>query len=92
MSRFSPEQVQITVIDPKSKLIGRIDGDHVQKYCYEVGDIATTLEELASTLTARLPRAGLSQQELIEQKRRGFDGPRQVASQRREHAPSWGAI
>ncbi|HZE16052.1 MAG TPA: type VII secretion protein EccC, partial [Mycobacterium sp.] len=78
MSRLRPDEVRITVIDPKAKLTGRIDGAHVDRYCYEADDIADTLETLAAQLRARLPQAGLSQQQLQELARRGFDGPRQV--------------
>jgi type VII secretion protein EccCb len=78
MSRLRPDEVRITVVDPKAKLTGRIDGPHVDRYCYEADDIADTLERLAAQLRARLPQAGLSQQQLQELARRGFHGPRHV--------------
>ena len=43
MSRFSPEQAQITIIDPKTSLIGKIQGPHVRAYAYTADDIDEVL-------------------------------------------------
>ena len=39
--RFTPEQAQITIIDPKTTLIGQIRGPHVRAYAYTSDDIDT---------------------------------------------------
>ena len=43
----SPEQAQITIIDPKTSLIGKIQGDHVRAYAYTPDDIDAVIAELA---------------------------------------------
>lgn len=73
VARCSPEQAQITIIDPKTSLIGKIQGDHVRAYAYTADDIDTVLAELAQSLRDRLPPSGLSQQELLS--RGTWDGP-----------------
>lgn len=73
MSRFGPEQAQITIIDPKTSLIGKIRGPHVRAYAYTADDIDTVLEELAAIMRDRLPPSGLSQEELLS--RRTWEGP-----------------
>ncbi|HEU4363817.1 MAG TPA: FtsK/SpoIIIE domain-containing protein, partial [Mycobacterium sp.] len=72
-SRLTPEQAQITIIDPKTTLIGRIRGAHVRAYAYTAEDIDTVIGELAALLRDRLPPAGLSQEELLN--RRAWRGP-----------------
>ncbi|MBU3705305.1 MAG: type VII secretion protein EccCa [Mycobacterium sp.] len=72
-SRLSPEDAQITIIDPKTTLIGRIQGPGVRAYAYTPDDIDRTLIELAQLLSDRLPPAGLSQSELLA--RPAWDGP-----------------
>ena len=64
-SRLTPEQAQITIIDPKTTLIGRIRGPHVRGYAYTADDIDTAVGELAALLRDRLPPPGLSQEELL---------------------------
>ncbi|AYE99556.1 type VII secretion protein EccCb (plasmid) [Mycobacterium paragordonae] len=86
MARFAPSEVQITIIDPKASLTGRIDGPHVVKYAYEQTDIAETLTELSAMLNARLPEGGLSQAALRELAQRGFQGPRQLLIVNDAHA------
>ncbi|HEU0191480.1 MAG TPA: type VII secretion protein EccCa [Mycobacterium sp.] len=65
VDRLTPEQAQITIIDPKTSLIGRVRGDHVRAYAYTVDDIDRVIGELAQVLADRLPPAGLSQEELL---------------------------
>ena len=71
--RLSPTQAQITIIDPKTSLIGKITGPHVRGYAYTPDDIDRVLDELASVLRDRLPPPGLSQEELLS--RPVWDGP-----------------
>ncbi len=73
MSRFTPEQAQITIIDPKTSLIGKIQGDHVRAYAYTADDIDTVIGEVAQILRDRLPPSGLSQEELLN--RSDWEGP-----------------
>lgn len=72
-ARCTPEQAQITIIDPKTSLIGRIQGEHVRAYAYTTDDIDTAITELAQLLRDRLPPSGLSQDELLN--RSTWDGP-----------------
>ena len=53
--RFTPEQAQITVIDPKTTLIGKIRGPHVRAYAYTADDIDAVIAELTAELRDRLP-------------------------------------
>ncbi|SON59762.1 ESX-5 secretion system protein EccC5 [Mycobacterium simulans] len=73
VSRFTPEQAQITIIDPKTSLIGKIQGDHVRAYAYTADDIDTVIGEVAQILRDRLPPSGLSQEELLN--RSDWEGP-----------------
>lgn len=73
ISRFTPEQAQITIIDPKTSLIGKIQGDHVRAYAYTADDIDAVIAELAQILRDRLPPSGLSQEELLN--RSNWEGP-----------------
>ncbi len=73
MSRFDPEQAQITIIDPKTSLIGKIRGPHVRAYAYTADDIDAVIEELAAMMRDRLPPSGLSQEELLT--RSTWEGP-----------------
>ncbi|MCV7075854.1 type VII secretion protein EccCa [Mycobacterium szulgai] len=73
VSRFTPEQAQVTIIDPKTSLIGKIQGDHVRAYAYTADDIDTVIGELAQILRDRLPPSGLSQEELLN--RSNWEGP-----------------
>jgi type VII secretion protein EccCa/type VII secretion protein EccCb len=68
MSRFSPEQAQITIIDPKTTLIGKIQGPHVRAYAYTADDIDDVIGELAALMQDRLPPSGLTQEELLNLK------------------------
>jgi type VII secretion protein EccCb len=72
--RFTPEQAQITVIDPKTTLIGKIRGPHVRAYAYTADDIDAVIGELAAQLRDRLPPSGLTQEELMNLK--SWEGPR----------------
>lgn len=104
MSRFTPEQAQITIIDPKTALIGMVQGPHVGGYAYTADDIDALLDDLAATVRRRLPPAGLSQQELLS--RPDWQGPRQFVliddeQELRPHggigkaaatAPLWGVL
>ncbi len=70
---FSPEQAQIVIIDPKTSLIGKVQGPHVRAYAYTAEDIDDVLESLAGELAHRLPPSGLSQEELLT--RTSWEGP-----------------
>lgn len=63
--RFTPEQAQVTVIDPKTALIGMVQGPHVHAYAYTTEDIDEVIGDLNATLSDRLPPAGLTQEELL---------------------------
>lgn len=103
-ARLTPEQAQITIIDPKTTLIGRIQGPGVRAYAYTPDDIDATLTQLAAELADRLPPPGLTQAELLA--RRTWQGPHHVVLIDDEHelrpsgvvgrpaatAPLWGLI
>jgi DNA segregation ATPase FtsK/SpoIIIE-like protein len=72
-SRLTPDQAQITIVDPKTTLIGRIRGPHVRAYAYTAEDIDVVIGELAALLRDRLPPSGLSQEELLNLKK--WEGP-----------------
>ncbi len=72
-ARLSPQQAQITIIDPKTSLIGKIRGEHVRAYAYTPDDIDQVLTELAEMMRDRLPPSGLSQEELLT--RSAWSGP-----------------
>lgn len=72
-ARLSPEQAQITIIDPKTSLIGAIPGTNVRAYAYTAEDIDRVLAEIAGLVADRLPPSGLTQDELL--KRRSWTGP-----------------
>jgi DNA segregation ATPase FtsK/SpoIIIE-like protein len=65
IDRLTPEQAQITIIDPKTTLIGQIRGPHVRAYAYTADDIDSAIGELAALLQDRLPPPGLTQEELL---------------------------
>jgi DNA segregation ATPase FtsK/SpoIIIE-like protein len=102
--RLTPEQAQITIVDPKTTLIGRIRGPHVRAYAYTADDIDTVIGELAALLRDRLPPSGLSQEELLN--RKPWEGPHHFVLIDDEHelrphgqvakaaatAPLWGLI
>ncbi|KLO28666.1 type VII secretion protein EccCa [Mycobacterium haemophilum] len=73
-SRFAPDQAQITIVDPKTSLIGKIQGPHVRAYAYTHDDIDAVIQELAEIMRGRLPPSGLSQEELLH--RSTWQGPR----------------
>lgn len=64
-ARLSPEQAQLTIIDPKTTLIGRIQGPHVRAYAYTADGIDQALAEVAEIISQRLPPSGLTQEELL---------------------------
>ncbi|MFN8072193.1 MAG: type VII secretion protein EccCa [Mycobacterium sp.] len=72
-ARLSPDQAQITVIDPKTSLIGRIPDRNLRAYAYTPDDIDRVLEELAAMIRDRLPPSGLTQEELLA--RPAWTGP-----------------
>ena len=72
-SRLSPEQAQITIIDPKTTLIGRIQGPNVRAYAYTPDGIDQALAEVVEIIHDRLPPSGLTQEELLIH--RGWVGP-----------------
>ncbi|MFA5710501.1 type VII secretion protein EccCa [Mycolicibacterium sp.] len=73
MAALSPEQAQIFIIDPKTSLIGKVQGPHVRAYAYTAEDVDQVLESLAAELQDRLPPSGLSQEELLT--RTSWQGP-----------------
>ena len=73
MSRFAPEQAQITIVDPKTSLIGKMRGPHVRAYAYTADDIDQVLASLTAELRDRLPPSGLTQEELLS--RSTWEGP-----------------
>jgi DNA segregation ATPase FtsK/SpoIIIE-like protein len=81
--RFTPEQAQITVIDPKTTLIGKIRGPHVRAYAYTADDIDAVIAELVTELRTRLPPSGLTQEVLMDLKT--WEGPRQFVLIDDEH-------
>ncbi len=72
-ARLSPEQAQITIIDPKTSLIGRVPDRNVRAYAYTADDIDRALEEIVGIMRDRLPPSGLTQEELLA--RSGWTGP-----------------
>jgi len=68
MSRFSPEEAQLTLIDPKAAPHGLRDlhaPGYVRAYAYDQDEIDQVINELAQdVLLSRLPPKGLSQEEL----------------------------
>ncbi len=63
--RLSPQQAQITIIDPKTSLIGRIPDRNVAAYAYTAEDIDGVIEKIAGIMKDRLPPSGLTQDELL---------------------------
>ena len=59
MQRFTLEQAQITIIDPKTSLIGRCRTAR-RAYAYTPDDIDTVLASLSEELRDRLPPSGLT--------------------------------
>ncbi len=82
MSRFGPEQAQITTIDPKTSLIGKIRGPHVRAYAYTADDIDTVLEELAAIMRDRLPTLGAQPGGVAEPAHLGGSAPFRVDRRR----------
>ena len=76
MARLAAERLQIHIIDPKTSLIGRVQGPQVVRYAYTAEDIDATMAELAELLARRLPPSGLTQQELLD--REPWTGPHQL--------------
>lgn len=103
-TRLTPEQAQITIIDPKTSLIGKIRAPHVRSYAYTPDHIDEVIAELSQILHDRLPPSGLSQDELLN--RSGWEGPHHFVLIDDEHelrphgeigkpaatAPLWGLI
>jgi len=82
-ARLSPEQAQITIIDPKTSLIGRIPEANVRAYAYTAEDIDRVLDEIAVIMRDRLPPSGLTQEELLA--RPAWSGPRHIVLIDDEH-------
>lgn len=78
MNRFSPQQAQLTLIDPKTAPHGLRDlhaPGYVRAYAYDQDEIDEVITELAQQiLLPRLPPKGLSQEELRALK--PWEGPR----------------
>jgi type VII secretion protein EccCa/type VII secretion protein EccCb len=72
-ARLSPRQAQITIIDPKTSLIGRIPDRNVAGYAYTADDIDRVVEMIAGIMRDRLPPSGLTQEELLA--RPAWTGP-----------------
>jgi type VII secretion protein EccCb len=69
------DRAQITIIDPKTSLIGKVRGQHVRTYAYTPDEIDRVIGELADLLRDRLPPAGLNQEELLAMT--AWSGPHQ---------------
>lgn len=76
MARFSPQEAQITIVDPKTGPLRDLHGPgYVQAYAYDQDEINEVLTTLArDVLLPRLPAKGLSQEEL--RALRPWAGPR----------------
>ncbi|MEO8813844.1 MAG: type VII secretion protein EccCa, partial [Mycobacterium sp.] len=76
MARFSPEEAQITIVDPKTGPLRDLHGPgYVHAYAYDQDEISEVLTTLArDVLLPRLPAKGLSQEEL--RALRPWEGPR----------------
>ncbi len=78
MSRFGPDEAQLTLIDPKTAPHGLRDlhgPGYVRAYAYDQDEIDEVITELAQqVLLPRLPPKGLSQKELRSLK--PWEGPR----------------
>ena len=78
MSRFSPEEAQLTLIDPKTPAQGLQDlhgPGYVRAYAYDQDEIDEVISELAQQiLLPRLPPKGLTQEGLRALK--PWEGPR----------------
>ena len=72
-ARLSPQDALITIIDPKTSLIGQIPDTNVRAYAYTADDIDRVLAEIATIVAERLPPSGLTQEELLAW--RGWSGP-----------------
>lgn len=72
-ARLSPEQARITIIDPKTSLIGRIPDRNVAAYAYTADDIDRAVQQVAGIMADRLPPSGLTQEELLS--RPAWSGP-----------------
>jgi DNA segregation ATPase FtsK/SpoIIIE-like protein len=72
-AQLSPDAAQITIIDPKTTLIGRIQAPNVRAYAYTPDDIDRVLAEVAGIVRDRLPPPGLTQKELLS--RPAWTGP-----------------
>lgn len=73
VSRCSDDLAQLTIIDPKTALIGKVQGRNVRAYAYTPDDIDQVISELATILGNRLPPSGLTQDELLL--RSSWQGP-----------------
>ncbi|MEB3020128.1 type VII secretion protein EccCa [[Mycobacterium] crassicus] len=76
MARFTPQQAQITIIDPKTGPLRDLQGPgYVNVYAYDQDEIDEALTTLAQqVLLPRLPAKGLTQEELRALK--PWEGPR----------------
>lgn len=76
MARFSPEQAQITIIDPKTGPLRDLHAEgYVRDYAYDQDTIDEVITNLArEVLLPRLPASGLTQEQL--RNRKPWEGPR----------------
>jgi type VII secretion protein EccCa/type VII secretion protein EccCb len=74
--RFSPDEAQLTLIDPKTGPLQQLHApDHVRAYAYDQDEINEVIQELVKdVLLTRVPPTGLTQQELRD--RKPWEGPR----------------
>ena len=66
MNRFSPEEAQLTIIDPKTGPLRDLDAPgYVRAYAYDQDEIDDVINELVGeVLLPRVPGKGLTQEEL----------------------------
>jgi type VII secretion protein EccCb len=65
MTRYSPDEATIVLIDPRRKLVGVVPEEWLSRYSYAVQDIKEVANGLAQLLEQRMPPPGTSQQEML---------------------------
>lgn len=65
MSRYTPEQASIYMVDVKRDQLGVVMGDHLARYCHRPDQLFPAINELKEELTARIPAEDLDQTQLM---------------------------
>ncbi len=71
--RVSPPEAQILLVDYRRTLLGEVDADHLLSYAASEPAATAAIEEVAQSLSRRLPRADLTVDEL--RNRTWWQGP-----------------